>query len=182
MRSPGRRAVRMTTTVPSTSRTNAAAMKAVADPARTKRKPATTIQTISRARRGAPAARRTPNTMTATSMTAASRSALPKTPWMRPPSKRLSRDQYSIGSMRCEGTTKPGSRGPRTSTETATSNSSDRPTTHLAAEATARTTSRQVSTAPTNSPWKVVMTRSSRVRTDARGHALHESEAVAHAT
>ena len=66
--------------------------------------------------------------------------------------------------------------------DTHSSNTSDRPMTHLRADAIARTSSRQVSTLPMNSAWIVVMYSSSSVSAVVCGHADHSSDSVAHAT
>ena len=79
-------------------------------------------------------------------------------PWMRPPSKRLLRDQYSIGSTPPSGDDEArAGRRARTKTDTHSSNTIDSAMTHFSADAMARTSSRQVSTLPTKSACSVVM-------------------------
>ncbi len=138
---------------------------------------------MSRGRCGARAAYRIAKTMRASRAAYASRLALPKMPWMRPPSNRLSRDQYTIGSDAFStGITKRGSSGPPMKTETQTSKRSDRATTHLHAEAIARTSSCHVSTAAMNIACSVVMASSSSVTAVVAGHALHRIDARANST
>ena len=107
---------------------------------------------------------------------------MPTIPWMRPPSKRLLRDQYSMGSAFSGSGAKPGITGFWMKIDTHSSNSSESPMTHLSADAIARTSSRQVRTAPTKSAWSVVMTSSSSVSAVVCGQADHSSDRIAHAT
>ncbi len=121
--------------------------------------------------------------MIASSATGPSRFALPMMPWMRPPSKRLSRDQYTIGSSAGEvGITKPGRIGPPMKIDTHSSKTSERAMTHLSADAIARTSSRHVRTLPMNRPCSVVITSSSRVRAVASRHCDQMIDSAAHAT
>ena len=54
--------------------------------------------------------------------------------------------------------------------------------THLSAEATARTSSRQVRTLPMNNPWSVVITSSSSVRAVASRQCDQMIDSAAHTT
>ena len=103
-------------------------------------------------------------------------------PWMRSgKSKRLFRDQYSIGSS-AFSTTQPGMIGSPMTIDTHSSKRIDIATTHFSADATAPTSSRHVRTLPMKSACRVVMYSSSRVIAVVCGHADHASDAVAHTT
>jgi hypothetical protein len=108
---------------------------------------ATAIHSQPRDRRIVPAAVCTPTVISATSATMASRFALPTMPWIAPPVNSSARDQANASGMRSASGSnggKTGSTGRRTNSATASSNTSDSPSTQRRAVLSAQISSSPV--------------------------------------